>query len=396
MMNWSNKFKHGAAIQVLLLILCGMAGGVLAGDSSRSGQAAVEKHQPVRSSPREMAWIGPSPDGLHFIEKQSDRRFIVWGVNYDHDGEGRLLEDYWQQWDVVEEDFREIKSLGANVVRIHLQLGQFMRTAEEPNSVSLDSLQRLVRLAEDTGLYLDITGLACYHKARTPAWYDTLNESRRWEVQARFWQAVASVCAKSPAIFCYDLMNEPVLPGADKIETDWLLGEFGGSHFVQRISLDLAGRSREEVARAWIDTLTAAIRSQDTRHMITVGVIPWAMVFPKAKPIFYAEQVGGNLDFVSVHVYPEKGQVDKAIEALKVYNIGKPLVVEEMFPLKCSIEEMDAFVNASRDFTDGWISFYWGKTIEQYQKEQTMAAAILSAWLTHFKTKSATMVTTQP
>jgi len=358
--------------------------------AGQSGRLAVY-------SPRcDMAWIGPSPDGSHFIEMPSGRQFIVWGVNYDHDDEGRLLEDYWQQWDVVQEDFREIKSLGANVVRIHLQLGQFMRTAQEPTHVSLDYLQRLVRLAEETGLYLDITGLACYHKARTPAWYDALNESRRWDVQARFWQAVAGVCAQSRAIFCYDLMNEPVLPGADKIEPDWLLGEFGGSYFVQRISLDLAGRSREEVARAWVDTLTTAIRSRDTRHMITVGVIPWAMVFPKAKPVFYAEQVGANLDFVSVHVYPEKGQIEKAIEALKVYHIGKPLVVEEMFPLQCSIEEMDAFVEASRELADGWISFYWGRTIEQYHKKQDISAAIVSAWLTYFKTKSTEILTTQP
>jgi hypothetical protein len=390
MMNWSSKSIHLVIVQAIFVILVAMAGCTTASDSSHPGQMAAD------FPPCPMAWIGPSADGSHFIEKPSDRRFVVWGVNYDHDDQGRLLEDYWQQWDVVEADFREIKSLGANVVRIHLQLGQFMRTAQEPNNVSLDYLYRLVRLAEETGLYLDITGLACYHKARTPAWYDALDESRRWEVQARFWQAVACVCAKSPAIFCYDLMNEPVLPGADTIETDWLLGEFGGSHFVQRISLDLAGRSREEVARAWVDTLTTAIRSQDTRHMITVGVIPWAMVFPKAKPVFYAEQVGGNLDFVSVHVYPEKGQIDKAIEALKVYHIGKPLVVEEMFPLQCSIEELDAFVEASREFTDGWMSFYWGKTIEQYQKEQDITSAIVSAWLTYFKTKSEEIVTMQP
>ncbi|MGH2271434.1 cellulase family glycosylhydrolase [Anaerohalosphaeraceae bacterium U12dextr] len=386
-MNWSCKTTPVVIIQAVFVILVAMAGCMTAG---QSGRLAVY-------SPRcDMAWIGPSPEGSHFIEMPSGRRFIVWGVNYDHDDEGRLLEDYWQQWDVVQEDFREIKLLGANVVRIHLQLGQFMRTAQEPNHVSLDYLQRLVRLAEETGLYLDITGLACYHKARTPAWYDALNESRRWDVQARFWQAVAGVCAQSPAIFCYDLMNEPVLPGADKIETDWLLGEFGGSYFVQRISLDLAGRSREEVARAWVDTLTTAIRSRDTRHMITVGVIPWAMVFPKAKPIFYAEQVGANLDFVSVHVYPEKGQIEKAIEALKVYHIGKPLVVEEMFPLQCSIEEMDAFVEASRELADGWISFYWGRTIEQYRKKQDISAAIVSAWLTYFKTKSTEILTTQP
>ena len=42
--------------------------------------------------------------------------------------------------------------------------------------------------------------------------------------------------------------------------------------------------------------------------MITVGVIPWAQVFKGAKPLFYSPEVGGPLDFVSVHFYPEEGQ----------------------------------------------------------------------------------------
>ena len=66
------------------------------------------------------------------------------------------------------------------------------------------------------------------YKADVPAWYDTLSEQARWDVQAHFWEAVAACCAGSPAVFCYDLMNEHILPG-DKEETDWLAGEFAGS-----------------------------------------------------------------------------------------------------------------------------------------------------------------------
>ena len=147
-----------------------------------------------------------------------------------------------------------MKALGANVVRIHLQVGKFMQQPDTPNSGSLDTLARLVKLAERLSLYLDVTGLACYHKADVPAWYDAPSEEARWEVQARFWEAVAARCAGSPAIFCYDLMNEPILPGQTK-ETEWLAGEFGGSYFVQRITLDLAGRTQQQVAGAWVDRL---------------------------------------------------------------------------------------------------------------------------------------------
>jgi hypothetical protein len=334
--------------------------------------------------------IQPSKDGSGFVLAGSGRKFLVWGVNYDHDNSGRLLENYWnKEWPTVVEDFNEIKALGANSVRIHLQTAKFMQTPTEPNQASLERLASLVKLAEQTGLYLDITGLGCYHKKDVPDWYDKMDEAARWDVQARFWEAVSKTCADSPAIFCYDLMNEPILPGAGKPETEWLAGEFGGSCFVQRITLDLAGRTREQVARAWVDKLAAVIRKHDKRHMITVGVIPWALIWPNVKPLFYSKEVDKNIDFVSVHFYPKKGEVEKALKALAVYDVGKPLVVEEMFPLSCSIEELDAFIDGSRNIADGWISFYWGKSIEDYSKgDLDIAGAIIKSWLEHFRAKS--------
>jgi len=284
----------------------------------------------------------------------------------------------------VEEDFREMTQLGANVVRIHLQLGRFMQGPEEPNETSLDQLGRLVALAERTALYLDLTGLACYHKADVPPWYDALTEQARWEVQARFWEAVAGRCATSPAIFCYDLMNEPVVPGARK-ESDWLLGELGGKFFVQRITLDPTGRTQHEIAKAWVDQLVKAIRGHDDRHLITVGVIPWVLVFPKAKPLFYSKEVAENLDFASVHFYPETGKIDEAITALAAYDIGKPVVIEEMFPLKCSAAELGEFIGKSRATASGWIGFYWGKTPEECCRSDALADALTRGWLELFE-----------
>jgi aryl-phospho-beta-D-glucosidase BglC (GH1 family) len=175
---------------------------------------------------------------------------VAWGFNYDHDDAGRLLEDYWnQEWPTVAADFKEMKALGANVVRVHLQVSRFMKAARETDTAALERLARLVRLAEDTGLYLDITGLGCYRKADVPEWYNAMSEAERWDVQAVFWDAVVKVCAQSPAVFCYDLMNEPILPGEDRKETEWLAGEFAGMNFVQRLTLDLAGRARESRLR---------------------------------------------------------------------------------------------------------------------------------------------------
>ncbi len=328
-----------------------------------------------------------SEDKRSFVTADSGRPFIVWGVNYDHDADGALLDEYWvEDWDRVVEDFGDIKALGANCVRIHLQFGKFMEAPDRANDAALGRLKKLLSLAERSGLYLNVTGLACYHKQNIPPWYDQLNEQDRWRAQQVFWRAIATTCSGSPAVFCYDLMNEPILPGKD-VETEWLGGELGGKFFVQRIALDAAGRSRQAIAESWVRMLVSAIRRHDPDRLITVGVIPWIFVFDgKGKPLFYGPEVGRHLDFVSVHFYPRKGEVDAAIAALRKYEVGMPVVVEEMFPLRCGIEELEEFIRRSSDHVDGWISFYWGETAASLRAKTkpTIRDAIVADWLTRF------------
>src|SRR5262245_38382694 len=108
--------------------------------------------------------IRVSKDGTGFVRTSSGTKFIPWGFNYDHDAKGRLIEDYWSdEWDLVKTHFGQMKQLGANVVRVHLQFGKFMDAADKPNAKALDRLGELLKLAEATGLYLDLTGLGCYH-----------------------------------------------------------------------------------------------------------------------------------------------------------------------------------------------------------------------------------------
>lgn len=326
-----------------------------------------------------------SSDKKHFAV-DADARFELWGFNYDHDEKGRLLEDYWAvEWEKVRRDFVEMKSLGGNVIRIHLQVAKFMNAADKPNAQSLVQLGRLVKLAEETGLYLDITGLACYRKGDVPAWYSSLDESHRWDVQCRFWKAVAGVCKTSPAIFCYDLMNEPIIGGGDQ-KSDWLPGTpLGGMNYVQRLTLDPHGRSDKQIARAWVEKLSTAIRSVDKRHMITVGVIPWVQVFKGGSPLFYSPEVSGPLDFASIHFYPKAVPVEESLKYLRAYEIGKPLVIEEIFPLDAGIDKTAAFINASRNEVDGYVSFYWGETIEQNKQKHDLGGAIQGDWLQKFE-----------
>lgn len=341
----------------------------------------------ARQTTKEMEWVRIGEDKRSFVLAGSGQRFVPWGVNYDRDARGRLLEDYWlDEWAKVEKDFASIKKLGGNVVRIHLQLGRFMDATDKPNSKSLEQLARLVKLAERNNLYLDLTGLGCYHKKDVPAWYDSLTEKERWAVQARFWEAVAERCAHSPAVFCYDLMNEPVVPGGRRKLGDWLGPPFAGKCFVQFLTLDPGERTRPDIACQWIRTLKTAIRKVDRRHLITVGLVDWSLDRPG---VLYSgldpAKIVNDLDFVSVHIYPAKGQIDKALRTLSGFDVGKPVLIEETFPLKCSIEELGKFFDGSKKTATGWLGFYWGQPPEELRRSKTFGDILTLQWLEFFQ-----------
>jgi hypothetical protein len=337
----------------------------------------------------EMPWVQVTRDGKSFCLEPSGKPFTPWGFNYDHDTQGRLIEDYWdKEWDKVQAHFGQMKKLGANVVRIHLQFGKFMDAPDKPNEKALNSLTRLVALAEKQHLYLDLTGLGCYVKDEVPAWYDKLSEKDRWDVQARFWEAIAGRCAKSPAIFCYDLMNEPVVPGGKRKDGDWLGPPFGGKYFVQVITLDQADRPRPTIAHQWVKQLVAAIRKHDKRHMITVGLVDWSLDRPGLSSGFVPDKIIGDLDFISVHIYPKKGKVDEALQTLKGFAGDKPVVIEETFPLMCSLDEFGQFINQSKNHAAGWIGFYWGKPPEELRGSMTLPDAMMLGWLKFFENKT--------
>lgn len=355
-------------------------------ETAHAAVAARRDDERASSTPTssKLERVRVSDDGRGFTLADSGRPFVPWGFNYDHDESGRLIEDYWHsEWPKVEADFREMRDLGANVVRVHLQLGKFLEAADRPNERSLTRLGDLLKLAESNRLYLDLTGLACYHKQDVPAWYDALDEQARWKAQAVFWEAVASTCAASDAVFCYDLMNEPVSPGGQGKAADWLGPALGDKHFVQRIALEARGRERPEIARAWIELLAAAVRKHDRNHLVTVGLVDWSLDRPGLTSGFVPQKVCGPLDFVAVHLYPKSGKVDEALETLKGFDLGKPIVIEEMFPLGCSLTELDEFVTRSKPPAAGWIGFYWGKRPEDYG-DKTIAEAITKSWLEYF------------
>jgi hypothetical protein len=339
----------------LLLLVVGAV--VFSSGSSLSPLLADEKPTPLER-------IAIAPDGRGFVTVGTKTPFRPWGLNYGNNG--KLIEDFWDtDWERLAGDFREMKQLGTNVVRVHLQYGKFMTAPDEPNRAAFAQLSRLLRLAEGTGLYLDLTGLASYRPADVPAWYDAMDEPARWTAQAKFWAVIAQTCASSPAVFCYDLMNEPFVPGKKREAGAWRSGQlFGDYDFIQFITLDPAGRTREDVPVLWIRRMTAAIREHDSTHLITVGMLPWSRERGHFSG-FVPKKVAPEVDFLCVHLYPDSKKPGEALESLQEFAVGKPVVIEETFPLSCSIVELEEFLRETRKLACGWMGHYDGDSLEE-------------------------------
>jgi hypothetical protein len=56
--------------------------------------------------------------------------------------------------------------------------------------------------------------------------------------------------------------------------------------------------------------------------------------------------------------------------------VGKPVVIEETFPLACSPKELEEFIDGSKTHAAGWIGFYWGKTPDKLRRSKVISDAL--------------------
>lgn len=298
-----------------------------------------------------MDFVKLSPDNKSFVLDPSGERYVPWGHNY---GSVDIMQRLVQEPERVEREFAEMKAAGTTVARVHPEMPAFFDGPEKVNSQAIDRLKRLLAIAEKSGIYLQITGLACYKISSRMAWYDALDNESRWKTQEYFWSTVAETCAQSPAVFCYDLVNEPAAVG--RPADGWYTGRMGDVEFCQRLTLEQRNRSGDDVFLDWTRRMVAAIRKHDQKHLITLGMLP----FPSAYKAAVAQ-----LDFVSPHLYPKSKKVDDEIELLKKFDYGKPIVIGETFPLTCSQDEEREFLLKSRNLAHGWIGHWPDETPAQ-------------------------------
>lgn len=158
----------------------------------------------------------------------------------------------------------------------------------------------------------------------------------------------------------------------------------GGLFYVHALTTDLAGRTAVQVGDEWIAQMTAAIKAADPHTLLTVGM-PSSLGIPAAavqqmltqtpshllpllgqwrggpQPVLAPERPNAELDLYCLHSYPHTGAAGKAVEEIRTWAVsGKPLVVEETFPLHCTIREWRDYIHTADLDTAGWLTFYWG------------------------------------
>jgi hypothetical protein len=286
-------------------------------------------------------------------------RFRAWGFNYGLRERYPILRYFdsptEQRLRRVVADMREARSLGANTLRVYLEIKAFMRGPNRPRRRALAALSALLDKAEQLHIYLDLTGNLVWRAP--PAWYDALPEQTRWTVQARFWRAVARTAQGSPAVLVYELTSEPVIHDCEH----WYGGALDGYTFIQRIVRETSGRDPSELARRWIRLLTGSIRAYDRRHLIGLGMLPLGGPFGPAN-------VADLLDVLLVHEYPEDGRANEAIARVRDFAAqGKPVILGETAPLLSTPDTWRAFLSGSRGFLDGYLFFYDGRTPGEVQ-----------------------------
>jgi len=402
-----------------------------------------------------MNLITVAPDVRGFADRGSGRPYIPFGTNY-YDPHTGWAPKLWRQFDEgkVREHFRVMNELGVNCARVFLTAASFQPTAEKIEQEALAKLDKLIEIAREQNIRLILTG-PDHWEGQPPYWKpDRFAGEDALRALERFWDVVARRYRDEPAIFAWDLLNEPHLPWF--IEqwrpqwNSWLVGKYGnresliaawGNNLTEADDWgDVAApedksdpgnprlrdwqRFREHLADEWVRRQVEAIRRADSTHLVTVGYIQWSYPLVRSgKPGRYAAFNPHNqarwLDFITIHFYPTMGgpfeseenwrnNIEYLQAALAYCHTGKPVVLGEFgwygggapqqHPYLSEEQQarwMNEEIEATRTLADGWLSWPFADTPSS--RDISLYAGLvkpdltLKVWGRNFKELAATL-----
>ncbi|MGE5296688.1 MAG: beta-galactosidase [Solirubrobacterales bacterium] len=370
----------------------------------------------------QMGLIVVGPDNEGFVEKPSGRPFVPFGVNY-YDPHTGWAPKIWRQFDPnhVARHFEIMSGLGVNCARVFLTAATFQPDVNTIDEAALKKLDALIGIARRSGVRLILTGPD--HWEDTPAYWkpDRFAGEESLRALESFWKTLGQRYHGEPAIFAWDLLNEPHMPwfvetwrplwsewlqakytNRDALKTAWS-GVLSDTETWGSIAVpdDKAEQNnprlldwqlfREHLADRWVRRQVEALRKGDPTHLVTVGYIQWSYPLVRTgNPSLYAafnpRRQTQWLDFICMHFYPVLGGPFESQEAwdknlaylqtvLAYCHVGKPVVLEEYGwygggaprGLPSLTEDQQARwivaeIEASRRLSAGWLSWPFADT----------------------------------
>ena len=278
-----------------------------------------------------------SSDGRTF-QTAEGRPFVPFGVNYFRPGTG-WAPKVWKQFDLeaTRQDFKRMKELGVNCVRVFLTYGSFHMEPGRLDPEGLARFDQFLAIAEQAGIYVHPTGPD--HWEGLPSWArgDRIADESVLTALEPFWKLFAARYRGRNVIFAFDLLNEPEVgwgtPPMGPKWNRWLEQRYGTTEKLRtawgstntalrlgsvpapkpadslgsRELLDYQG-FREEVADEWTRRQAVAIKSADPDALVTVGLIQWSVpaLLPGVRhySAFRPDRQARWLDFLEIHFYP--------------------------------------------------------------------------------------------
>lgn len=207
----------------------------------------------------------------------NNKKFKIKGLNYYP--QTHSWQEMWQYFDSIRinKDFELIRESGFNTIRVFVQYDQFNKASV--NKIDLSKLRQLMDLAADQDLKVIVTLFDFFLDY----------EVKDWTLSDRHAEAVVSSIWKHPALFAWDIKNEPDL--------DY---EIHGEYQVNE----------------WLKFIIQRIRRYDLKNFITIG---WSQ--PEL-----INNLNEHLDFLSFHFYREPEDLN---QFLNQNSFNKPLFIGE-------------------------------------------------------------------
>lgn len=224
----------------------------------------------------------------------------------------------WENFDIqtIEQDFRKLKSIGFNSVRIFVPFETFGKGTVDHQHLS--NLNELLTVADQLSLKVIVTLFDFFLGY----------EVTEWTISDRHAEQVVKAVSHHPSLFAWDVKNEP--------------------------DLDFDRLGKHQVT-SWLNFIIRRIKTFDPNHFVTIG---WSQ--PEVSTELADEQ-----DFISFHFYRDPSELVNFLENHQTK--GKPLFLGETgmhsyskwwFPFSKYEGDQAAYVNQILSVVDDYQLHY--------------------------------------